>query len=100
MRAEIPVSVTIDRGFTFIAPLRPPEEFMTTFGAVVTQFFVTNPLFRTVLPPVGYGPKNNFLSDIYRKGLNLLAGKVIAFMAPFDAFILDTIPDCTEPAKY
>jgi hypothetical protein len=73
---------------------------MIAFGTAVAQFFVVDPLLRPMFPPVGYGTKNNFLSDVDRKCLNLFTGKLISFIASFNPFALDAIPDRTDPAKY
>lgn len=92
--------VTIDRCFAFVAPFCPSEEFMVTFGTVVAQFFVLDPFFRPVLPPVGYASQNYFLSHVHGKGLDFFTGKVVALVASLKPFVLDTIPYCAEPAEY
>ena len=72
---------------------------MPAFRADVTRFFVADPFFSAVLPPIGNSAQNDFFPNGHGKVFDVVTGKTLALMAATISLFLGTGLDGTRPAE-
>jgi hypothetical protein len=91
--------VQVHGNSALVAALGAPENLVAALGAYVAPFFVADPFSRPVFLPVRDGPQNDFFPNGHGKLVDVVTGKILAFMAAAESLFPSAGPDGATPAK-
>jgi hypothetical protein len=91
--------VQVHGNSALVATFGAPENLVSALRAYVARFFVADPFFGTVFLAVRDGPQNDFFSNGYGERVDVVTGKILAFMAAAVPLFLCAGPDGATSAK-
>lgn len=91
--------VQVNGNAALVTTLGAPENRVPALRAYVPRFFVVDPFFGTVFLPVRDSPQNDLFPNGHGELVDVVAGKILAFMAAAEFFFPGAGPDGATSAK-